>query len=63
MKLEVAELWLSAKFVSKFGLSSRDRKDVSALPVPQWKWEGIPMEFVNGVLMSWGRNAIWIVVN
>ena len=52
MKWEVAELWLSAKFVSKFGLSNRDRKDVSALPIPKWKWEGISMEFVNGVLMS-----------
>ena len=52
MKLDVAELWLSARFVSKFELSIRDRKDISALPIQEWKWEGISIDFVIGVSMS-----------
>jgi hypothetical protein len=34
------------------------------LPIPEWKWEKVTMDFVTGLPPSWTkRDAIWVVVD
>ena len=34
------------------------------LPIPEWKWDKITMDFVVGLPMTWRKNdAVWVIVD
>jgi len=45
-------------------LHQRPSSLLQPLPIPQWKWEKISMDFVSGLLRSpKGHDAIWVIVD
>ncbi|KAF8106706.1 hypothetical protein N665_0135s0049 [Sinapis alba] len=34
-----------------------------SLPIPEWKWDMITMDFVTGLPMREGKDAIWVIVD
>ena len=52
-------------FVNKSRLSIKDLHGLlQSLPIPQWKWEKITMDFVVGLpRCQSGYDAIWVIVD
>ena len=36
---------------------------LQSLPIPEWKWDMITMDFVTGLPMREGKDAIWVIVD
>src|SRR5690606_34304397 len=36
---------------------------LQSLPIPEWKWDMITMDFVTGLPMRDGKDAIWVIVD
>jgi hypothetical protein len=65
MKKEIAE------YVSRCGICQqvkiehqRPIGELQPLPIPEWKWKNIAMDFVTGLSKGKkGNDAIWVVVD
>jgi len=55
-----------AEYVSRCGICQQVKiaMDLQPLPIPEWKWENIAMDFVTGLPKEKkGNEAIWAVVD
>ena len=64
MKREIAE------FITRCAVCQQIKAEhqkpgglLQPLPIPQWKWDDIAMDFIVGLPSSSGHNAIWVFVD
>jgi hypothetical protein len=65
MKRDIAEFVARCLTCQKVKLEhQRPAGLLQPLPIPEWKWEHVTMDFVTGLPKTVkGNNAIWVVVD
>jgi hypothetical protein len=65
MKKEIAEYVAKCVICQQVKVEhKRPAGELQPLPIPEWKWENITMDFVSGLPKSKkGNDAIWVIVN
>ena len=65
MKKDIAEFMSNCLTCQQVKLKhQRPSRLLQQLPIPEWKWDMIAMDFVSGLpCMSSGYDAIWVIVD